>query len=83
MGIIVAANPFGQIIFSPIFGLWANKASSVRVPLIVSMLIFCIASAAYSCLDIIESNVKYWMVITRFFVGVSSANIGITTFLTN
>jgi len=76
MGIIVAANPLGQFIFSPIFGWWANKASSIRTPFIVSMIIFCLASAMYSCLDIVENNVKYWMVIARFFVGVSSANIG-------
>ncbi|KAL7029135.1 hypothetical protein ACKWTF_006113 [Chironomus riparius] len=75
MGMIVAANPLGQFIFSPIFGWWANKASSIRTPFIVSMIIFCLASAMYSCLDIVESNVKYWMVFARFFVGVSSANI--------
>lgn len=76
MGIIVAANPLGQSIFSQIFGWWANKASSVRTPFIVSMIIFCLASAMYSCLDIVENNVKYWMVFARFFVGVSSANVG-------
>ncbi|XP_070502562.1 major facilitator superfamily domain-containing protein 8-like [Chironomus tepperi] len=75
MGYIIAANPLGQFIFSPIFGWWANKASSVRTPFIVSMIIFCFASAMYSCLDIVENNVKCWMVFARFFVGVSSANI--------
>lgn len=76
MGAILAANPLGQFIFSPIFGWWANKASSIRTPFIISLIIFCLASAMYSCLDIVENNVKYWMVFARFFVGVSSANIG-------
>lgn len=76
MGYIVAANPLGQFIFSPLFGLWTNKAKSIRTPFVISLLIFCFASAIYSCLDIVESNVKYWMIAARFFVGVSSANIG-------
>ncbi|KAG5684703.1 hypothetical protein PVAND_013917 [Polypedilum vanderplanki] len=75
MGWIVAANPLGQFIFSPVFGWWANKSKSIRTPFIVSMIIFCVASAVYSCLDIVENNVKYWMLVCRFFVGVSSANI--------
>lgn len=63
------------MIFSPLFGYWANKASSIRLPFIVSLIVFCIASALYSSLDLVGSNVKYWMLIGRFFVGVSSANI--------
>lgn len=63
------------MIFSPLFGWWANKASSIRIPFITSLIVFCIASALYSSLDLIGSNVKYWMLIARFFVGVSSANI--------
>lgn len=37
MGFIVAANPLGQMIFSPLFGWWSNKIKSIRVPLLVSM----------------------------------------------
>lgn len=76
MGLIVAANPLGQFIFSPVFGYWANKAKSIRTPFIVSLLIFAISSAVYSCLDIVENHVKYYMAFARFFVGVSSANVG-------
>lgn len=75
MGYIVAANPLGQMIFSPLFGKWANKAPSIRIPFIVSMIIFCIASAVYSSLDTFGTSAKYWMLLSRFFVGVSSANI--------
>lgn len=63
------------MIFSPLFGWWANKLPSIRIPFIISLIIFCAASALYSSLDFIENNVKYWMLIARFFVGVSSANI--------
>jgi ceroid-lipofuscinosis MFS transporter 7 len=75
MGYVVAANPLGQMIFSPLFGYWGNKSKSIRLPLLVSMAVFCIASAVYSSLDIIESNVRYWMFFSRFFVGVSSGKI--------
>lgn len=63
------------MIFSPLFGWWANKVSSIRIPFTVSLFVFCAASALYSSLDFIESNAKYWMLIARFLVGVSSANI--------
>lgn len=63
------------MIFSPLFGWWANKVKSIRIPFIVSLLIFCLASALYSSLDHIETNAKYYMLVARFFVGVSSANV--------
>lgn len=76
MGFIVAANPLGQFIFSPVFGYWANKARSLRTPFIVSLILFALSSGVYSCLDLVENHVKYYMAIARFFVGVSSANVG-------
>lgn len=72
MGFIVAANPFGQMIFSPLVGWWSNKLGSIRIPLIVSLLVFTGASAIYSCLELFGSNVKHWMLWSRFLVGVSS-----------
>lgn len=77
MGFIVAANPLGQMIFSPLFGWWSNKLKSIRMPLLASMAIFCVSSALYSSLDLLKKDVKYWMFIARFFVGVSSANIAV------
>lgn len=47
------------------------------MPLLVSMAVFCLSSALYSSLDLIKDDVKYWMFIARFFVGVSSANIAV------
>jgi ceroid-lipofuscinosis MFS transporter 7 len=77
MGLVVAANPLGQMVFSPLFGYWSNKMKSIRFPLIASMAIFCISSGIYSTLDLFTTNVKYWMFAARFFVGVSSANIAV------
>ena len=76
MGFIVAANPLGQFIFSPVFGYWSNKSTSLRVPFIVSLIIFALSSGVYSCLDIVYNNVKFYMALSRFFVGASGANVG-------
>lgn len=77
MGLIVAANPLGQMLFSPLFGWWSNKIGSIRLPLLCSLGMFTVASAIYSSLEFIPSNVKYWMLISRFLIGVSSANIAV------
>lgn len=81
MGLVVAANPLGQMIFSPLFGWWSNKVKSIRLPLLASIAIFSLSSALYSTLDLFKNDsligAKYWMFIARFFVGVSSANIAV------
>ncbi|KAJ8921577.1 hypothetical protein NQ315_010482 [Exocentrus adspersus] len=75
MGFVVAANPFAQMIFSPLVGWWSNKLGSIRIPLIVSLVVFTIASSIYSSLELFDSYRKHWMLWSRFLVGVSSANI--------
>ncbi|XP_050313323.1 major facilitator superfamily domain-containing protein 8 [Anthonomus grandis grandis] len=75
MGFIVAANPFGQMLFSPLVGWWSNKLGSIRIPLIFSLLLFTIASAIYSCLELFDDHIKHWMLWSRFLVGVSSASV--------
>ncbi|XP_043068503.2 major facilitator superfamily domain-containing protein 8 isoform X1 [Drosophila bipectinata] len=77
MGLIVAANPLGQMIFSPIFGWWGNKLGTIRFPLLVSLALFTFASGLYSSLELRPDNVKYWMLVSRFLIGVSSANIAL------
>ncbi|SPP77519.1 major facilitator superfamily domain-containing protein 8 isoform X1 [Drosophila guanche] len=77
MGLIVAANPLGQMIFSPIFGWWGNKLGTIRLPLLISLALFTVASGMYSSLELGPPNVKYWMLASRFLIGVSSANIAL------
>ena len=38
---------------------------------------FCISSGFYSSLDLVGSNVKYWMLVVRFFMGAASANVAV------
>lgn len=81
MGLVVAANPLGQMIFSPLFGYWQNKSGSMRIPLLCSLTTFSIASAIYSSLELVPSHVKYWMLGSRFLIGVSSGKNFETTFI--
>lgn len=84
MGYVVASNPLGQMLFSPLFGLWGNKTKSVRIPLLCSVAVFCMSSGLYSSLELFPSvNVKYWMFLSRFLVGVGSGKIGYTLKLLN
>lgn len=75
MGYIVAANPLAQMLFSPLLGWWSNKLGSVRVPVMLSLLLFTVSSAVYSSLELIPSHRKHWMLWTRFLVGASSGKI--------
>ncbi|XP_014236234.1 major facilitator superfamily domain-containing protein 8 [Trichogramma pretiosum] len=77
MGLVVAANPFAQMLFSPLVGWWGNRRGSVRLPLLLSLALFTIASALYSALEIIPIDRKVMLVASRFLVGVSSANIAL------
>lgn len=77
MSMVVAANPLGQMIFSPIFGWWGNKLGTIRLPLLLSLALFTIASTIYSSLEVIPAYPQYWMLVSRFLIGVSSANIAL------
>ncbi|XP_043668192.1 major facilitator superfamily domain-containing protein 8 isoform X1 [Vespula pensylvanica] len=77
MGYVVAANPLGQMLFSPLVGWWGNKRGSVRLPLLITLLLFICASAMYSILEILPGDRKALMASARFLVGVSSANVAV------
>ena len=78
MGYVVASNPLGQMLFSPLFGYWGNKTKSVRLPLFCSIAIFSLASAIYATLEIFPAvTVKYWMFLSRFLVGVGSGKLNL------
>lgn len=69
----MAAYPLGQMLFSPLIGYWGNNIKSVHLPMYVTIGLFCLASAMYSCLDAFPSDsVKYVMALSRFLVGVGS-----------
>jgi MFS family permease len=63
---IVAANPLGQFIVSPLLGYWANKSPSIRSSIIASLIVFIISSAFYASLNLFGSGVEWWMVNLTF-----------------
>ncbi|KAL0880526.1 hypothetical protein ABMA27_002919 [Loxostege sticticalis] len=77
LGLAVGANPLGQLLFSPLLGLWANRAASARAPLLATLALFVLASMLYANLHLTRPYARYWMVFARFLVGVSSANIAV------
>ena len=77
MGYVVAANPLGQMLFSPLVGWWGNKRGSVRLPLLVTLALFTFASGMYSAVELIPGDHKTVMIISRFLIGVSSGNVTI------
>lgn len=77
MGFVVAAHPFSQMLFSPLVGWWGNKLGKIRLPLITTIVVFIFASSIYSSIEVFESYRKYWILIARFFVGGSAANMAL------
>ncbi|KAF5303506.1 hypothetical protein FQR65_LT08205 [Abscondita terminalis] len=75
MGFVVAANPLGQMLFSPLVGWWANRLGSIRTPLLTSLATFMFFSVIYSSLELFDDYRKYLMLFSRFAVGASSASI--------
>ncbi|XP_068249809.1 major facilitator superfamily domain-containing protein 8-like [Palaemon carinicauda] len=77
LGWVIAANPLGQMLASPILGLWANKARSSRGALLFAIAIFIVGNALYSILSIFGASSRALMVFARFLVGVSFANMAV------
>lgn len=72
MGYVVAANPLGQMLFSPLVGWWGDRRGSIRLPLLSTLALFTFASGLYSVLEIVPGDQKMYMIAARFLVGVSS-----------
>jgi len=79
LGFVVAANPFGQMVASPLLGIWGNRAGSIRGACIVTVICFIGGNMMYAMLYAFQgqSIVIYMMVLSRFIVGVSSANVSL------
>ncbi|XP_042859303.1 major facilitator superfamily domain-containing protein 8-like, partial [Penaeus japonicus] len=79
LGWVVAANPFGQMIASPLLGIWGNKAGTIRWACISTVIVFILGNAMYSMLHLFQGigylSSFYAMIASRFIVGISSANV--------
>ena len=73
-GFIIAANPLGQMIFSPILGWIATKTGSVQMIGIVTSIAYIGGNVIYATLSAFPAgDIRFWMMLlSRFIVGASS-----------
>ncbi|XP_047495445.1 major facilitator superfamily domain-containing protein 8-like isoform X1 [Penaeus chinensis] len=77
LGWAIAANPLGQMVASPLLGLWGNKAGSNRGAFLTTILLFIVGNILYAILSLFGTAARGVMIFSRFLVGISSANIAI------
>lgn len=68
LGWVVAAYSLGQMLASPLFGLWSNYRPR-REPLVCSILINLSANIYYAYAYLPAKNNKFHMLMSRAFVG--------------
>lgn len=73
LGWVVAAYSLGQMVASPIFGLWSNYRPR-REPLVCSILINLSANIYYAYAYLPRNNNKFHMLMSRTFVGFGAGN---------
>ncbi|XP_015200339.1 major facilitator superfamily domain-containing protein 8 isoform X3 [Lepisosteus oculatus] len=76
LGWIVAAYSLGQMVASPLFGLWSNHRPR-REPIIISIIINVAANILYAYVHLPTSHNKYYMLIARAFVGFGAGNVAV------
>uniref|UniRef100_A0A4W3JL43 Major facilitator superfamily domain containing 8 n=1 Tax=Callorhinchus milii TaxID=7868 RepID=A0A4W3JL43_CALMI len=76
LGWVIAAYSLGQMVASPLFGLWSNYRQR-REPLIISILINVMANLLYAYVSAIPSHKKYFMLMARAFVGFGAGNVAV------
>uniref|UniRef100_UPI00398EB02E major facilitator superfamily domain-containing protein 8 isoform X1 n=2 Tax=Pristiophorus japonicus TaxID=55135 RepID=UPI00398EB02E len=76
LGWVVAAYSLGQMVASPLFGVWSNYRPR-REPLIISILINVAANVLYGYVHAPPSHNKYYMLLGRAFVGFGAGNVAV------
>ncbi|XP_075056048.1 major facilitator superfamily domain-containing protein 8 [Mixophyes fleayi] len=76
LGWVIASFSLGQMVASPLFGLWSNHRPR-REPLVVSISILVAASFFYGYVHVPATHNKYYMLIARALVGFGSGNVAV------
>ncbi|XP_061109262.1 major facilitator superfamily domain-containing protein 8 isoform X2 [Conger conger] len=76
LGWVVAAYSLGQMVASPLFGLWSNHRPR-KEPLMCSILINVAANILYAYVTLPPSHNKYYMLMARTFVGFGAGNVAV------
>jgi len=81
-GWMVAINPIGQMLFSPLLGWLTTRLGSIRITCIITCLLYIVGNIIYSCLSLFphdRDDDKGWlragfMLFGRLLVGIGTAN---------
>ncbi|XP_044768559.1 major facilitator superfamily domain-containing protein 8 isoform X5 [Neomonachus schauinslandi] len=76
LGWVIASFSLGQMVASPIFGLWSNYRPR-KEPLIVSIFISVAANCLYAYVHVPASHNKYYMLVARGLVGFGAGNVAV------
>ncbi|KAF5898163.1 major facilitator superfamily domain-containing protein 8 isoform X1, partial [Clarias magur] len=76
LGWVVAAYSLGQMVASPLFGLWSNYRPR-KEPLVCSIVINVAANVYYTYVYLPPSHNKYHMLLARAFVGFGAGNVAV------
>lgn len=76
LGWVVAAYSLGQMIASPLFGLWSNHRPR-REPLVCSIFINLSANIYYAYVYLPKTGNKYHMLMSRALVGFGAGNVAV------
>uniref|UniRef100_A0A8C9ADC9 Major facilitator superfamily domain containing 8 n=1 Tax=Prolemur simus TaxID=1328070 RepID=A0A8C9ADC9_PROSS len=76
LGWVIASFSLGQMVASPMFGLWSNYRPR-KEPLIVSIFISVAANCLYAYVHLPASHNKYYMLVARGLVGFGAGNVAV------
>ncbi|KAM6949632.1 major facilitator superfamily domain-containing protein 8 [Aplochiton taeniatus] len=76
LGWVVAAYSLGQMLASPLFGLWSNYRPS-KEPLVCSLFVNISANVYYSYVYLPTTENKFHMLMARAFVGFGAGNVAV------
>lgn len=76
LGWVVAAYSLGQMLASPLFGLWSNHRPK-REPLVCSICINVASNVYYSYVYLPSTENKFHMLMARAFVGFGAGNVAV------
>lgn len=76
LGWVIASYSLGQMVSSPLFGLWSNYRPR-KEPLIVSIFISVAANCLYAYVHVPAAHNKYYMLVARGLVGFGAGNVAV------
>uniref|UniRef100_A0A8C9PYP1 Major facilitator superfamily domain containing 8 n=1 Tax=Spermophilus dauricus TaxID=99837 RepID=A0A8C9PYP1_SPEDA len=76
LGWVIASFSIGQMVASPIFGLWSNHRPR-KEPLVISIFISVAANCLYAYVHVPASHNKYYMLAARGLVGFGAGNVAV------